>query len=90
MLSLRQLAKDDVVIGGVSQANLSLAAKILGRYSRRLKHPVWRWFYRYRSRALDVELTAAAFARVDGVPEPLPDQFDAQVRAAMRSDDERR
>ncbi len=85
MPSLRVHAKDPA-IGGVTQTNLEHVARILECRASRLRNPILKWFYPDRKDALVIELLAATFSRVRGVPEPLPDQFDCRVAEVMSRD----
>ena len=69
MPNLRVHVKDDPqVLGGISQANLELIADVLDWVGK------LRFLSPFRKHAQALRLLGATFARVKGIPEPLPDR----------------
>lgn len=87
MPSLRSHTKDPA-IGMIGQANCELVADCVAFMARWAAHPLLKWLCPYRKRSNALEMTAATLSRIRGIPEPLPCQFDAQVRIAMGTPNE--
>lgn len=83
MPSLRVHAKD-AAIGMTNQANCELMADSVALVARWASHKLWGRFCPLRAQAGTLRLLAASLARVKGVPEIDPAQFDARVRIAMK------
>lgn len=62
---------------------MELVADVLAFVARWASHPIFKRLCPFRAYALRLDLLAATFGRVKGVPEPLEAQFDARLRTSM-------